>query len=545
MRPVPRYLGLMVLLAMAGFAGAGFISIRKGIEDLREISQDNIVWSASQLEIELLRFQLSLARLVVEPTEEVLEDVKARFDIFWSRMALINNGRVGELMRGYDVEHGTLDKLKDYTLAIDQVMAELEPGDAATVERLLQEIQDFHGELRQYTLRVVRGDTSNQAMIREGIQENAQIAAGISLAAVLVSVLSLALILRENLRQREAVAVSRRSAEEAVLANRAKSRFLSMMSHELRNPLNGILGPLALLDQGEIATRQKALVMEARRCGQSMLQMLGGLLDYAEMQDGQFELQLQPFKPRALADALRGSLAAQGAGRLAIHVAQDVPDRVHGDQERYRQIFLNLCEFLLEAADPEAIRLDFDHDGQALRGRISFRVDTAAMDWKLDLLTGLGDVAPDQVSADALRPLISQGLIAVASGRLTLQDDRTAGDGVRAIEVRLPATLVRLERMRVYLETRSVALATLYQATLKSDRIVFAEPGSVEPVDVVLVDSTSVGEESLMTRLRTRFPGALFVSLGSPQIPDFFDDVLETPGDMGQLRSSILGRLAS
>ena len=75
--------------------------------------------------------------------------------------------------------------------------------------------------------------------------------------------------------------------------------------------------------------------------------------------------------------------------------------------------------------------------------------------------------------------------------------------------------------------------------------MVFVPPDSAGPVDVVLVDSTSVGEVPLMSRLRARFPGALFVSLGLPQSPDFFDDIVETPNDMTRLRTSILGRLAS
>ena len=62
---------------------------------------------------------------------------------------------------------------------------------------------------------------------------------------------------------------------------------------------------------------------------------------------------------------------------------------------------------------------------------------------------------------------------------------------------------------------------TIYQAALRSDRVAFVLPGSTDPVDVVLVDSTSVGEVPLMSRLRTRFPGALFVSLGLPQTPGF------------------------
>ena len=56
----------------------------------------------------------------------------------------------------------------------------------------------------------------------------------ISLAAVLISVLSLFLILLENRRQRQLADMSRRSAEQAELASRTKSRFLTMMSHELR-----------------------------------------------------------------------------------------------------------------------------------------------------------------------------------------------------------------------------------------------------------------------------------------------------------------------
>src|SRR5690606_35524095 len=108
-----------------------------------------------------------------------------------------------------------------------------------------------------------------------------------------------------------------------------------------------------------------------------------------------------------------------------------------------------------------------------------------------------------------------------------------------------PAPAAELELVRVHLETRSAALATIYQAALKSDRVVFVAPNGDAPVDVVLVDSTSVGEGPLMDRLRERFPAALFVSLGSPQSPESFDDIVDTPGDMNSLRESILNCLAS
>ena len=129
-----------------------------------------------------------------------------------------------------------------------------------------------------------------------------------------------------------------------------------------------------------------------------------------------------------------------------------------------------------------------------------------------------------------------------AQGLLTLLEEPS---GRRVIRVSVPAEPVKLDQIRVHLETRSAALAAIYQAALRSDRVVFVSGAYQEPVDVVLVDSTSVGEAPLMSRLRARFPGALFVSLGAPQAPDFFDDVVEAPGDMSRLRHSIFGRLAS
>jgi hypothetical protein len=360
-------------------------------------------------------------------------------------------------------------------------------------------------------------------------------------AVVGLSALSLFLILLENRRQRQVVELSRRSAQEAELASRAKSRFLTMMSHELRNPLNGVLGPLALLDQSELAGRHKRLVQQAQQSGQKVLQMLAGLLDYAEMQDGRFRLRNEPFSVADLAGAVHAALAAEGAGAIVVRVLPQTPARVRGDPDRLRQIFVQLAEFVLEAREAEGVTVAFGHDGQGLVGEIAFAVDGTLMDWKLDLLTGLTEIQPDQVATEALRPLIARGLIMAARGVLTLVDDEATR---RAIRVTVPAEPVRLEQIRVHLETRSAALATIYQAALRSDRVVF-DAGGAGPVDVVLVDSTTVGEYPLMSRLRARFPGALFVSLGLPQAPDLFDDIVETPSDMSRLRTSILGRLAS
>lgn len=538
-RPYTRPLVLLVLLFMAGFGSVGFFAIRRDVENLRVISQDNTQWAASQMEIELLRFRLALQHLLEDPSPAAISAMHERFDILWSRVFMMGHGQVGERLQRYDGEHGSVSKLADYLKDIDPKLTEVNPVALGLIPGIDTRLNDFQTDLREYTLRVVRADGEASAQVRSRIQSSARTTALISLAAVLLSIIALALILRENQRQRHLALLSQRSAEQAEQASRAKSRFLSMMSHELRNPLNGVLGPLALLGQSELAERHRRLVVQAQQSGRSMLRMLSGLLDYGEMQDGRFQLNPQPFRVSLLAETIQGELRNEGAAGAEVSVVEGTPDRVVGDMDRLRQIFVHLVLFLTDGRPSEPITVRFDHDGHLLTGEIALAAGAVSMDWKLDLLTGLNEFSPDQVTAEALRPLIARGLISAAGGILSLP---TGVDGQRVIRVCVACESLRLDEIRVLLETRSAALATIYQAALKSDRVAFVSGDG--PVDVVLVDSTSIGEAPLMSRLRSRHPGALFVSLGLPQLPDFFDDIVETPNDMGRLRKSILGRLA-
>jgi signal transduction histidine kinase len=541
-RPLPKFVGLAVLLAMAGFVAFGFLSIRRSIDNLRVISQDNILWSATQFEVELLRFQVSVARLGVEHTDESLEAARNRFDILWSRVFMMGKGRVGDLMRQYDEGHGSLEAVSAYLETVDPILAELEADDLETVRALLSSIDDLQRQLRLYTLRVVRADTAASTAVRERIQSSSQTTGAISLAAVLLSAFALVMILRENRRQRHLVDMNRRVADSAELSSRAKSRFLSMMSHELRNPLNAILGPLALLGQSNLGMTQKRLVDQATSSGQSMAHMLAGLLDYGEVQDGRFRLNPKPFALAALAASVGSTLSGERGSAMQIRVAPGAPERVLGDLDRLRQIVSHLCEYLLEAVGPDCVELVFRHDGENLMIEIAISIYGPAVEWKLDLLVGLGEVAPDQVSADALRPLIARGLISASGGRLRL-DSNAAGR--RAVIVRIPAEALPAERILVRLETRSVALATIYQAALRSECVIFLEREDPAPADMVLVDINCMGEGTLMTRLRCANPDAVFISLGLPRVPGMFDEVVENPSDMRRLRNRILDRMAS
>lgn len=541
-RPFPRYIGLWMVVVMAVIAVTGYFAIRRDVENLREISQDNLLWTATQMEVELLRFEVATALVASNGTQESLDAMREQFDILWSRVSLIRSGRIGEVLRGYDAGHGAIMSIADYLKQIDATVAALDPSDTKTLNQILSDVQKLQQALRLYTLRVVRGDTGAEEQVRDHIQSSALITAAISAGVLLVLALSVVLVLRENKRQRVVAEMNLEMAEAAEASSRAKSRFLTMMSHELRNPLNGVLGPLALLGQSDIPAPQKRLVEQANLSGKSMLQMLSGLLDYGEMQGGQLRLRCEPFRIAALAEGVHQDLAGLEAAEFAVSVAPDTPEMMYGDQQRLRQIFVHLGEYVLETCDRSSARLTFSLKEDVLIGEFSFASATVGMDWRLGLLSGMSESAPDQVTAEALRPLIARGLISAANGVLTLGEEK---EGRRAIRVAIPARPVEFERIRVHLETRSTALAAIYRAALRSDRVIFVDPDGDEPVDLVLVDATIVGADPLMSRLRERFPNALFVSLGQPRSPGYFDDIVEVPGDMGRLRTSVFARLAS
>ena len=128
-RPIPRYLGVVVLLAMTVFAGVGFLTIRKDVDALQKISQDNFLWSATQVEVAMLRFELSVAQMALDQTEDSVAEVQERFDILWNRIDVMRAGRVGEMMRVYDEETGTIAAIKAHLQDIDMVVQNIKHDD--------------------------------------------------------------------------------------------------------------------------------------------------------------------------------------------------------------------------------------------------------------------------------------------------------------------------------------------------------------------------------------------------------------------------------
>jgi PAS domain S-box-containing protein len=129
-------------------------------------------------------------------------------------------------------------------------------------------------------------------------------------------------------------------------ANLAKSEFLSSMSHELRSPLNAILGFAQLMDSdAKPATpSQKSSIDQILRAGWYLLELINEILDLAQIESGKLSLSLEPMSLAEVILECQAMIEPQAEGRgIRMTFPQfDLPWFVAADRTRLKQVLINL-----------------------------------------------------------------------------------------------------------------------------------------------------------------------------------------------------------
>ncbi len=131
----------------------------------------------------------------------------------------------------------------------------------------------------------------------------------------------------------------------AEAASRAKSDFLATMSHEIRTPMNAIMGMSELLDRSELTVAQKRYVSDIRKSSRSLLVIINDILDFSKIEAGKMEIVNDDFNLVLMLDNLRSMftmLCAEKRIKLVCNIAENLPEKVFGDENRLRQILTNL-----------------------------------------------------------------------------------------------------------------------------------------------------------------------------------------------------------
>jgi CheY-like chemotaxis protein/nitrogen-specific signal transduction histidine kinase len=149
---------------------------------------------------------------------------------------------------------------------------------------------------------------------------------------------------RDDTEQKQAEMDLLEAKQAAEAANIAKSRFLATISHEVRTPMNGVLGMLELLLNTKLTERQHGLAENAIRSGKSLLSLINDILDFSKIESRNLKLEQVAFSLKSTIEEVI-QIVSEEARSKNLKLLTDIPDMDYhliGDVHRLRQILINL-----------------------------------------------------------------------------------------------------------------------------------------------------------------------------------------------------------
>ncbi len=237
---------------------------------------------------------------------------------------------------------------------------------------------------------------------------------------------------RESERSRELEA-ARLAAEQA---NNAKSYFIANVSHEVRTPLNGVLGMISLAQEAQTETERKELLETARSSAEYLLQVINEILDFSKIEAGKLVIEFVEMDLVKLLNEVMGMFSTQAERkglRLGLEIEPAVPAFVRGDCVRIRQVLINLLGNALKFTQTGSITLRVQSAAEN-RHEVTFSVQdtgigipTDRQDLIFEAFSQADASTTRRFGGTGLGLTISSRLVAAMSGKLNVASEPGRG----------------------------------------------------------------------------------------------------------------------
>lgn len=164
----------------------------------------------------------------------------------------------------------------------------------------------------------------------------------------------------------------RTKLDEALEQDKERATFLATMSHELREPMNGVLGMSRLLQDTDLGDEQRAYVDAVVDSAKSLITIINDILDLSRIDAGKLELVDVDFSIPVFFERLGLMLQTRALNKdldLRLNIAPDLPKVMRGDPGRFRQILINLAGNAIKFTNAGHVTLSVqngDHDHQLM-----------------------------------------------------------------------------------------------------------------------------------------------------------------------------------
>ena len=154
------------------------------------------------------------------------------------------------------------------------------------------------------------------------------------------------------------------ASEAAENASRTKSEFLTNMSHEMRTPLNTIIGATNLLSETNLDNDQMKLVEMMHSSGENLLTLINDILDISRIEAGKITLEKISFDLNDLLSRICDTLSVRSNQKnleMTHEIKPEVPDLLIGDPNRLGQILINLIGNAIKFTETGSIRVSVEN----------------------------------------------------------------------------------------------------------------------------------------------------------------------------------------